>query len=333
METSYWIIFNVVVISLLLIDLMVFNRKSHEVKISEALKWTAFWIFVALAFNVLVYFWKGPSAAIEFLTGYLIEKSLSVDNLFVFLMVFTFFNVPAKYQHKILFWGIFGALIFRAIFIFAGVALIENFHFTIYILGAFLIFGGIKMMLHKEDEQISFDPNVHPVVAYAKKFLPISDTSFKGKFFLIRKKKFLFTPLFIVLLVIETTDIIFAMDSIPAILAISKDSFVVYTSNIFALLGLRALYFALAGLMNSFHYLKQGLSVILSFVGLKIMVSAFYKIDVVIALVFIASVLLISILASIYFPPKKPAENPFVELAKNNNEENKEEEKEPLIHS
>jgi tellurite resistance protein TerC len=325
METSHWIIFNIAVIALLLVDLLVFNRKSHEIKISEALKWTALWIVVALLFNVVVYFWKGTDAALEYLTGYLIEKSLSVDNLFVFLMVFTFFNVPAKYQHNILFWGIFGALIFRAIFIFAGVALIEQFHFTIYILGAFLIFGGIKMMFHKDDEAVSFDPNGHPIVNYAKKFLPIYDHDFSGKFFLFKNKKFFFTPLFVVLLVIETTDIVFALDSIPAILAISKDSFIVYTSNIFALLGLRALYFALAGLMNSFHYLKQGLSVILTFVGIKIILSGFYKMPVSIALIFIASSLLISILASIYFPPKKIPTEAEADPSINEKEKEKEE--------
>lgn len=302
MESFHWIIFNIVIVSLLLVDLLIFNRKSHEVKISEALKWTFGWVMVAVAFNIGVYFWKGQSAAIEFLTGYLIEKSLSVDNLFVFLMIFSFFNVPAKYQHKVLFWGIFGALVFRGLFIFAGVALIQQFHFIVYFLGAFLIYGGFKMMLQEKDNP-DFDPNGHPLIIFSQRFLPLHERDFKGKFYLFNKGKFFFTPLFIVLLLIETTDIIFALDSIPAILTISGDSFIIYTSNIFALLGLRALYFALAGLMNSFHYLKQGISIILAFVGFKILISGFYKLDVLITLLFISIVLLTSIVFSVYFPP------------------------------
>jgi len=268
--------------------------------------WSAFWILLSLVFNVLIYFWKGPESALEFLTGYLIEKSLSVDNLFVFLMVFSYFKVPDEYQHKVLFWGIFGALFFRAIFIFAGISLIENFHFTVYILGAFLIFGGLKMLFQKEMEG---NISNNYMIKIAKRFIPILKEYHGDRFFVIRNSTIYATPLFVVLLVIETTDIVFAADSIPAILAISTDSFIVYTSNIFALLGLRALYFALSGVMQLFHYLKYGLSVILIFVGIKIMIADFYKMDIVLALGFVGGVLLLSVLMSLIFPQKKEVED------------------------
>jgi len=234
-DFTVWIGFIVFVILLLALDLGVFHRKSHEVKIKEALTWSVVWISLALIFNYGIYIYLGKEKALEFLTGYLIEKSLSVDNLFVFIMLFSFFNVEPKYQHKVLFWGIIGALIMRAIFIFAGVALINQFHWIIYIFGAFLIFTGIKMLFHKEEEVA---PDKNPLVRLFKKFFPVTDQMHGGKLFVRVNAKMVATPLFIVLLVVEFTDLIFAVDSIPAILAISKDSFIIFTSNVFAILGL-----------------------------------------------------------------------------------------------
>jgi tellurite resistance protein TerC len=297
-----WAGFLLFVLLMLALDLGVFHRKSHEVKIKEALIWSAVWISLALLFNVGVYFFMGKEKAIEFLTGYVIEKSLSVDNLFVFIMVFSYFNVATKYQHKVLFWGILGALIMRAIFIFAGVALIQQFHWIIYIFGAFLIFTGIKMLAQK-DEKI--EPEKNPLVRLFKRFFPVTDTMHGDRFFVKINAKTVATPLFIVLLIIEFTDLIFAVDSIPAILAISTDTFIIFTSNVFAILGLRALYFALAGIAKLFYYLKYGLSAILVFVGVKMVVAGFFKIPVMYSLLVIISILTLSILASVIFPRKE----------------------------
>ncbi|CAN5465168.1 TerC family protein [soil metagenome] len=301
MNSYYWIIFNAFILGMLMLDLLVFNRKNHVVKVKEALLWSAFWIMLALIFNLGIFYFMGPSYGLEFLTGYLVEKSLSVDNLFVFLMVFSYFKVPEKYQHKVLFWGVLGALVFRAIFILAGISLIENFHFAIYILGGFLVFGGIKMIFQKE---VKLVPDNNIVIRIARLFLPVLKDFHGSSFFVIRKSVIYATPLFIVLIVIETTDIVFALDSIPAILAISTHPFIVYSSNIFAILGLRSLFFALSGVMQLFHYLKFGLSIILVFVGLKILIMDFYIINVVFSLLFIATVLLISVVASILIPQK-----------------------------
>jgi tellurite resistance protein TerC len=284
-----------------MLDLLVIHKKNHVIKVKEALKWSAFWISLALIFNVLIYYWFGYAKALQFLTGYLIEKSLSVDNLFVFLIVFSYFKVPAKYQHKVLFWGILGALIFRAIFILAGLTLIEKFHFAIYFLGAFLIIGGLKMLFQKD---LEIDPGKSFIIKVARKFLPVLKSYHEDKFFIIRNSVIYATPLFIVLIVVETTDIIFALDSIPAIIAISTDPFIVYSSNIFAILGLRSLFFALSGIMVIFHHLKYGLSIILIFVGVKLLVMDIYKIDIVYSLLFIGLVLISSIVASILFPKK-----------------------------
>ncbi len=297
-DAYVWAGFIAFVILLLAVDLGVFHRKSHEVKIKEALIWSAVWISLALIFNYGIYFFLGKEKALEFLTGYLIEKSLSVDNLFVFIMLFKFFNVQPKYQHKVLFWGIMGALIMRAIFIFAGVALISKFHWVIYIFGAFLVFTGIKMLFHK-DEKLAPDKN--PLVKLFKKFFPVSEQMHGGNFFVKINSKTVATPLFIVLLVVEFTDLIFAVDSIPAILAISNDAFIIFTSNVFAILGLRALYFALAGITKYFHYLKYGLSAILVFVGVKMVIVGFYKIPIFYSLLTILGILLISVLASVIF--------------------------------
>jgi tellurite resistance protein TerC len=302
----FWIIFNVFVLVLLALDLLVFHRKAHEVKIKEAILWTLFWIALSLAFNLFIYYRNGSGPALEFLTAYLIEKSLSVDNLFVFLMIFNYFRVPLQYQHKILFWGILGALVLRATFILVGVALLERFHFITYLLGAFLIFTGIKMAKTQQEE---IDPEANPVVKFFSRFFPVTNTFVEDKFF-VRKEKILFiTPLFLVLVMVETTDVVFAADSIPAILAVSQDSFIVYTSNVFALLGLRALYFALAGIMQLFHYLHYGLSLILVFIGAKLLLASFVKIDMLHALLVVAFILLASIILSIIFPKKEPDKN------------------------
>jgi tellurite resistance protein TerC len=301
-DVYVWAGFIAFVFLLLAIDLGIFHRKSHEVKIKEALIWSAVWISLALIFNFGVYVFLGEEKALEFLTGYLIEKSLSVDNLFVFIMLFTFFNVQPKYQHKVLFWGILGALIMRAIFIFAGVALISKFHWIIYIFGAFLIFTGIKMLFHKNEEIV---PDKNPMVRLFKKFFPVSEQMHGSKFFVKINAKTVATPLFIVLLVVEFTDLIFAVDSIPAIFAISNDTFIIFTSNVFAILGLRALYFALAGITKYFHYLKYGLSAILVFVGIKMVIVGFYKIPIVFSLLTILGILLLSVLASLVFKNNK----------------------------
>ena len=296
-----WTCFIGFVLVMLALDLGVFHRKSHEIKIKEALIWSAVWISLALAFNYGIYVFMGKEKAIEFLTGYVIEKSLSIDNLFVFIMLFTYFNVNTKYQHKVLFWGILGALVMRAIFIFAGVALINKFHWIIYVFGVLLVFTGIKMLFHK-DEKI--DPDKNPLVRLFKKFFPVTDQEHGGKFFVKMKGRTFATPLFIVLLIVEFTDLIFAVDSIPAILAITNDTFIIFTSNVFAILGLRALYFALAGITKYFYYIKYGLSAILVFVGIKMTIVDFYKVPILYSLFTIASILIVSILVSLVFPKK-----------------------------
>jgi tellurite resistance protein TerC len=288
----------------------VFHRKAHVVKIKEALIWSAVWITLALLFNLGIYFWRGEVAALEFLTGYLLEKSLSVDNLFVFLLIFSYFRVPALYQHKVLFWGILGALIMRAIFIAAGVTLITKFHWVIYVFGAFLIFTGIKMALQKGKE---IHPEKNPVLKLFRRMMPVTGDYEGGKFFSKLEGRRTATPMFIVLLVVETTDVVFAVDSIPAILAITYDPFIVYTSNVLAILGLRALFFALAGIMQLFHYLHYGLSLILVFIGVKMLIADIYKIPITIALAVVAGILLFSVIASLMRPDasaRSPDENP-----------------------
>ena len=299
----FWIVFNAFVLLMLGLDLFVFHRKAHEVKMKESILWTLFWIGLSLVFNLLVYWELGEERALEFLTAYLIEKSLSVDNLIVFLMIFNYFHVPLQYQHKILFWGILGALVMRAIFILVGVALLEKFHFITYLLGAFLIFTGIKMATTKQE---TIDPKANPIVKFISRYIPVTNMLVDGKFFVRKDKTIFATPLFIVLIMVETTDVVFAADSIPAILAISQDTFIVYTSNVFALLGLRALYFALAGIMQMFHYLHFGLSLILVFIGGKLLAANFFEIDMVWALLIVAAILAGSIILSLVFPKKEP---------------------------
>ena len=296
-----WFAFIAFVLMLLALDLGVFQRKAHAVKLKEALLLSAFWIGLSLLFNLFVYFWLGAKPALEFLTGYLIEKSLSVDNLFVFYLLFCYFKVPPSNQHKVLFWGIIGALVLRFAFIFAGVSIIHRFHWTVYILGVFLVFSGIKMAFQGESE---VHPEKNPVLRLSRRLIPVTKHYHRGRFFVKAAGRRLATPLFIVLLVIETTDIMFAVDSIPAILAITLDAFIVFASNVFAILGLRALYFALAGVIEIFHYLHYGLSFILAFVGLKMLLSDFYKMPTGIALGVVGLVLALSVVFSIMMPPK-----------------------------
>jgi tellurite resistance protein TerC len=298
---TLWIGFNVFVLAMLALDLGVFHRKAHAVKVREAILWSVVWIALAGVFNVLLYFGFGGERALEFLTGYLIEKSLSIDNLFVFLIIFSYFRVPAEFQHRVLFWGVLGALVMRAAFIAGGVALIERFHWIMYIFGGFLILTGIKMSQHKDRE---LHPDRNPVVRLTRKIFAVSSNYHGQNLFARENGRRVATPLFLVLLVIETTDLIFAVDSIPAILAISRDPFIVYTSNVFAILGLRSLYFALAGVMQMFHFIHYGLSAILVFVGTKMLLSDVYKIPIVVSLGLIAAIIAVSIIASILWPQR-----------------------------
>ncbi len=304
-EALLWIGFVVFIVGMLVLDLKVLQKKDHDIMVREALLWTLFWIVLSLLFNVGVYFYMGKDYALEFLTGYLIEKALSVDNIFVFILIFTYFDIPPRFQHKILFWGILGAIIMRAAFILAGVAIIQQLHWAIYILGAFLVYIGIKMAFEKEKE---IHPEKNPALRAFSKIYPV-DYNYKGGNFFIRKGgKLVATPIFVVLLVIETTDIVFAIDSIPAILSITLHPFIVFTSNIFAILGLRALYFAVSGIMKLFRYLNYGLSLILVFVGVKMLISDFYKIPVSIALSVVGGLLVGSIVLSILLADKKKKE-------------------------
>jgi len=302
---TWWIGFHVLILILVALDLGVLHRKSHVISIREALIWSMGWIFISLLFNVVVYFWFGYDSALEFLTGYLIEKSLSVDNIFVFAIVFNYFGVSSQYQHKVLYWGIVGALVMRGALIALGTALISNFHWVIYIFGAFLVYTGIKMAVQKG---VSVHPERNPVVNLAKKFMPITKEYHGNKFVVNIEGKRYFTPLIVVLMVVEVTDLAFAVDSIPAIFAITHDAFIVYTSNVFAILGLRALYFALSGILELFHYLKYGLGMVLSFVGTKMLISEIYDIPILIALGVVAAILTISIVVSILKPAPRIVE-------------------------
>ncbi len=298
-----WIFFNVFVLGMLALDLGVFRRKAHQIKIKEALLWSLMWISLAMIFNLGIYFWRGSRPAMEFFTGYLIEKSLSVDNLFVFLLIFKYFQVPQASQHKVLFWGIVGALVMRAAFIAAGITLIQQFHWMIYFFGAILVFTGIKLAFQRDR---TLQPEKNPVIRIFRRLMPVSpEYDEKNRFFKRKSGRLYATPLFISLLIIETTDIVFAVDSIPAVLAVTQDPFIVYTSNVFAILGLRALFFALAGVMQLFHYLNYGLSAILVFVGVKMLISEFYKLPAVLALTVITLILILSVIASILFPKKE----------------------------
>jgi tellurite resistance protein TerC len=291
-----WVGFNLFILLLLIIDLMVFNRKPHEIGIRESLLWSGVWIFISLIFNVGIFFWYGHEAALQFLTGYLIEKSLSVDNLFIFLLLFSYFKVPPKYQHKVLFWGILGALVMRGILIFLGAALVTRFHWVLYIFGFFLVVTGMKMAFQNKEKKIHPERNL--VVRFFKRIFPVTSGFHEEKFFVKTNGKRYGTLLFIVLIVVETTDLLFAVDSIPAIFAITQDSFIIYTSNVFAILGLRSLYFALAGMMDLFYYLRHGLSIVLILVGLKMLLMAYINIPIGFALGTVGAVLILAIMAS-----------------------------------
>ena len=309
MDTSIWlwIGFNLFVLAMLALDLGVFHRKSHAVSGREALIWSLVWISLSLVFNIVIYFfwdrmmprssYTNSEAALAFFTGYLIEKSLSVDNIFVFILIFSFFAVPAAYQHRVLFWGILGALVMRGALIVVGAALLKEFQWIIYIFGAFLIFTGIRMARHQDEE---IHPDQNPVVKFFRKFMPVTENFEKDKFFVRRAGKILATPLFLILLIVESTDLVFAVDSIPAIFAVTQEAFIVYTSNVFAILGLRALYFLLANVMDKFEYLKLGLSAVLTFIGTKMVIVDFYHIPVGASLAVVAGILTISILASLW---------------------------------
>lgn len=295
-----WIGFNLFVLCMLALDLGVFHRKSHVVTFKESIAWTVVWIALAMLFNLGVWHFGGSEKGIQFLTGYVIEKSLSVDNVFVFALLFSYFAVPAKYQHKVLFWGVLGALVMRAIMIAVGAALITKFMWIIYIFGAFLIITGLKMIFKKEEE---IHPENNPVVRWFKKLMPVTPEYREDKFFVRENGIRHATPLFVVLLLVEVSDLIFAVDSIPAIFAVTKDPFIVYTSNVFAILGLRSLYFALAGVMDKFHYLKLGLGVVLTFVGVKMLLGhTEWKIDTHLSLGVIVLILASSVVASLMWP-------------------------------
>jgi len=299
----FWILFNLFVLVMLALDLGVFHRRAHTVRFKEALAWSAAWISMAAVFSVIVLYWHGRTSSLEFITGYVIELSLSVDNLFVFLVIFRYFKVPAHDQHKVLFWGIVGALVMRGIFILAGVTLINRFHWIIYVFGALLIYSGFKLLRQGETE---IHPEHNPILRIFRRYVPVTKDYVGDKFF-IRKPGLFATPLFVVLLVVETTDVLFAVDSIPAILAITRDAFIVYTSNVFAIMGLRSMYFALAGMMEMFRYLHYGLALVLVFVGAKMLVSHYVDIPTHWALAAVAGVLTISVIASVANPKKAKA--------------------------
>ena len=320
-----WIGFNLFVLAMLALDLGVFHRSAHAVTVKEATIWSVVWISLAMVFNLGIYlFWNqlvpnsaysNGDAALSFFTGYLIEKSLSVDNIFVFVLIFSYFSVPPQYQHRVLFWGILGALVMRAILILVGAALIKEFHWIIWIFGAFLIFTGIKMAFHKNEE---LHPEDNPLIKLFRRMMPVTQNYDGSKFFVRNAGKLMATPLFLVLLMIESTDLIFAVDSIPAIFAVTQEPFIVYTSNVFAILGLRSLYFLLAGVMDKFHYLKLGLSVVLTFVGIKMLMpdlsalltGVSYNIPTLVSLGVVAGILAIAVAASLIRARRLPAQAP-----------------------
>ena len=296
----FWILFNLFVLAMLALDLGVFNRRAHTIGFREAVGWSGLWVGLAAGFAVLVYFWHGRAASLEFATGYLIELSLSIDNLFVFLVILRYFRVPAELQHRVLFWGILGALITRGIFILAGVSLIRRFEWLTYVFGALLVYSGIKLLRQGGEE---IDPEKNPVLRVFRKWIPVTD-DYEGTKFWVRRRGLYATPLVVVLLVVETTDIVFAVDSIPAVLAITLNAFIVYTSNVFAILGLRSMYFAVAGAMDLFEYLHYGLAAVLVLIGAKMLASHYYKVPTAVALGTVAGVIAVSVVASVMWPRK-----------------------------
>jgi tellurite resistance protein TerC len=303
----WWVGFNLFVLLMLAIDLGIFNRKAHAVSLKEATIWTSVWVSLALAFNVLLFFEVGHAKALEFTTGYLIELSLSVDNIFVFLVIFKYFSVPVKTRHRVLFWGILGALVMRATMIFAGVLLLRRFEWLIYVFGAFLIYTGYKMLRHGDDE---IHPEHNPVLRLVRRLVPMSHDYDGSKFFTVRGTARVATPLLAVLIMIETTDVVFALDSIPAIFAITRDPLIVYTSNIFAILGLRSMFFLLAGVMDRFVYLKTGLAIVLAFVGVKMVISDLYHIPIGASLAVVGLILAGSIVISLRHTARKNTSEP-----------------------
>jgi tellurite resistance protein TerC len=297
-QLLFWILFNIFVLGMLALDLGFLQRPGHTVKFREALTWSLIWIALAGAFAVLVYSRYGHATAVEFVTGYVIELSLSVDNLFIFLLIFRYFRVAPEHQHKVLFWGIVGALVMRGIFIIVGIGLIQRFHWITYIFGALLVYSGIKLF---RQHGVGIEPENNPVLRLFRRWVPMTE-NYEGDRFVVRRPRPHATPLLAVLILVETTDVLFATDSIPAVLAITLKPFIVYTSNVFAVLGLRSMYFLLAVMMELFHYLHYGLAAILIFVGAKMLVSNYYPIPTWIALGVVGGVLLISVLASLLHP-------------------------------
>lgn len=303
METMHlWIGFIVLIVALLALDLGVLNRGDQEISFRKSLLWVGVWICIALVFNSVIYFFKGPQKGIEFLTGYVVEWSLSVDNLFVFIVIFNYFKVPKQYQYRVLFWGIIGAFILRGAFIFAGIELFHLFNWMTYIFGGILIFTGIKMFFENEDKDPELDKNIF--IRLFVKFFPVTKDYEGNNFFVTQNAKLFATPLFLVLLVVDFTDVLFAVDSIPAVLSITQDTFIVFASNIFAILGLRSLYFAISGMVDLFKYLKFGLAIILSFIGIKMLIANYYLIPTFVALIVVIFVLASSIVLSVLLKQK-----------------------------
>ena len=294
----FWILFNLFALGMLVLDLRVFHRPGRTATFRAALGWSALYVTLAAAFAALLYFWQGHQVALEFVTGYVLELSLSVDNLFIFLIIFNYFAVPDEHQHRVLFWGVLGALIMRGIFIGAGVGLISRFHWVLYIFGGLLIISGIRLLVMGEHK---VDPAKNPLVKALRQFIPVTNEYRGGKFF-VRNSRLYATPLLVVLLVIETTDVLFAVDSIPAVLAVTLNAFIVYTSNVFAILGLRSMYFAVSGLMKLFRFLHYGLALVLILVGLKMLAADYYRVPIAATLGVVAGVLMVSILTSVALP-------------------------------
>jgi tellurite resistance protein TerC len=303
-DTVSWIIFGVAIFGLLALDLFVFHREAKPVRMREAAAWVAVWVALGLGFGVYIFATRGVTAGGEYLAGYLIEYSLSMDNVFVFAVLFAYFGIPAMYQHRLLFWGVMGAIVFRAIFILAGTALLQSFHFVIYVFGAILLFTAWRMVT-AGSEQV--DPSKNPVLRFLRRFMPITDDFHGQRFFVRIDARLWATPLFAALVVIETSDIMFAIDSVPAILAITTDTFIVFTSNAFAIMGLRSLYFLLAGLIDRFEYLKYGLAALLAFAGVKMLLSDVVHIDVWVSLGIIVGILAISVAISLAATRGRPA--------------------------